>query len=139
MYHVYYTLHGLDHSNYVIQILEKLIDGLNPDELNEIEIFCLLSAALLHDVGMLYKYSEDDEKAAQISKLKQRHYSVQDLIRDEHHIRSGRYIKEHRKDLNLDHIESECVRLIAEGHRQIKLESEEYNDQLIGLKSVRIR
>jgi HD superfamily phosphodiesterase len=80
-YHVYYTLHGLDHSNHVIKILERLINGLNPeDNLNETEIFCLLSAALLHDVGMLYKYPEDDEKAAKISKLKKRPYSVQDII-----------------------------------------------------------
>jgi hypothetical protein len=139
-YHVYYTLHGLDHSNYVIEILEKLIDGLNSeDNLNETEIFCLFSAALLHDVGMLYKYPEDVERAAKISKSKKISYSVQDLIRDEHHIRSGRYIKEHAKDLKLDHIEAECIRLIAEGHRKIKLESDEYNDQVIGLKSVRVR
>jgi hypothetical protein len=139
-YHVYYTLHGLDHSNYVIQIVEKLVDGLSPeDKLNEIEIFCLLSAALLHDIGMLLKYPDDDEKAAKISKLKKRPYSVQDLIRDEHHIRSGRYIKEHTKDLKLDHIEAECIRLIAEGHRQLNLESNEYNDQTLGLESVRVR
>ena len=139
-YHVYYTLHGLDHSNSVIEILGRLVDGLNPeDKLNDTEIFCLLSAAYLHDVGMLCKYPDDDAKAAQKSELKKRPYSVQDLIRDEHHIRSGRYIKEHRTDLKLDHIEVECVRLIAEGHRQIKLDSKEYDDQVIGQKSVRVR
>ena len=139
-YHVYYVLHGLDHSNSVIEILGKLIDGLNSAEkLNKTEIFCLLSAALLHDVGMLCKYSDDDEKAARKSKLKKRPYSVQDLIRDEHHIRSGRYIKEHVKDLQIDHREAECIRLIAEGHRQIKLESNEYDDRPIGLASVRVR
>ncbi|MGB2841424.1 MAG: hypothetical protein WBC40_02920 [Halobacteriota archaeon] len=139
-YHVYYTLHGLDHSNSVIQILEKLIGGLNSEEkLNETEIFCLLSAAYLHDVGMLCKYSDDDKNAARKSESKKRPYSVQDLIRDEHHVRSGRYIKEHRKDLQLDHIEAECVRLIVEGHRQIKLESDEYNERAIGLTSVRVR
>jgi hypothetical protein len=139
-YHVYYTLHGLDHSNSVIKIVEKLVDGLNPeDKLNETEIFCLLSAALLHDVGMLLKYPDDAEKAAQISKLKKRPYSVQDLIRDEHHIRSGRYITEHAKGLQLDHREAECIRLVVEGHRQIKLESDEYNERPIGLASVRVR
>jgi len=137
-YHVYYTLHGMDHSNSVIEILGRLVDGLNPeDKLNETEIFCLLSAAYLHDVGMLCKYPDDDTKVAQ--KSEKRPYSVQDLIRDEHHIRSGRYIKEHRTDLKLDHIEVECVRLIAEGHREIKLESKEYDDQVIGQTSVRVR
>jgi HD superfamily phosphodiesterase len=86
LYHVYYTLHGLDHSNSVIAILEELVDGLNPaDGLNETEIFCLLSAALLHDVGMVLKYPDDEERAARKSELKKRPYSVQDLIRDEHH------------------------------------------------------
>jgi hypothetical protein len=139
-YHVYYTLHGLDHSNSVIQILEKLIDGLNSEEkLNETEIFCLLSAAYLHDVGMLCKYSDDDKNAARKSELKKRPYSVQDLIRDEHHIRSGRYIMEHAEGLKLDHREAEYIRLIVEGHRQIKLESDEYNEKAIGLTSVRVR
>lgn len=96
LYHVYYTLHGLDHSNYAIRIIEKLIEGLNTeDNLNETEIFCLLSAAYLHDVGMQCKNTDDIERAAKISELKKRAYTFQDLIRDEHHTRSGRYIKEH--------------------------------------------
>ena len=140
LYHVYYTLHGLDHSIYVIKILEKLIDGLNPkDNLNETEIFYLLSAAFLHDVGMQCKYQDDGERAAKISKSKGKPYSVQDLIRDEHHTRSGRYIKDNFKSLKLDHFEAECIRLISEGHRQIELDSKEYDDQLIGLESVRVR
>lgn len=140
LYHVYYTLHGLDHSNNVIKILEKLIDGLNPaDNLNETEIFCLLSAAYLHDVGMQCKYADDAERAAKISELKRRQYTFQDLIRDEHHLRSGRYIKEHAKDLKLDHVEAECIGLISEGHRKTKLDSKEYDDSPIGFKPVRIR
>ncbi len=140
LYHVYYTLHGLDHSNYVIRIIEKSIEGLNTeDNLNETEVFCLLSAAYLHDVGMQCKNSDDIERAAKISELKKRAYTFQDLIRDEHHTRSGRYIKEHAIDLKLDHIEAECIRLISEGHRETKLESKEYDDQLIGLESVRVR
>ena len=140
LYHVYYTLHGLDHSNYVITILEKLINGLNPqDNLNETELFCLFSAAFLHDVGMQCKYPNDVERAAQISITKKRPYTFQDLIRDEHHKRSGRYIKDNSKNLKLEPIEAECIRLISEGHRQIKLESTEYNDQPIGLNRVRVR
>jgi len=140
LYHVYYTLHGLDHSNYVITILDKLINGLNPQEnLNETEFFCLLSAAFLHDVGMQCKYQNDVERATQISITKKRPYTFQDLIRDEHHKRSGKYIKDNSKNLKLDPIEAECIRLISEGHRQTKLESAEYNDQAIGLNRVRVR
>ena len=140
LYHVYYTLHGLDHSNYVITILEKLIKGLDPqDNLNETEFFCLLSAAFLHDVGMQCKYPNDVERAEQISITKKRPYTFQDLIRDEHHKRSGKYIKDNSKNLKLDPIEAECIKLISEGHRQTKLESAEYNDQPIGLNRVRVR
>jgi hypothetical protein len=88
---------------------------------------------------MLCKYSDDDKNAARKSELKKRPYSVQDLIRDEHHIRSGRYIIEHAEGLKLDHREAEYIRLIVEGHRQIKLESDEYNEKAIGLTSVRVR
>ena len=140
LYHVYYTLHGLDHSNYVIDVLTKLINGLNPaDDLNETEIFCLLAAAYLHDVGMQDKHSDDEKKAAQLSELKNKPYAVPDLIRDEHHQRSGRYIKDHANDLKLDPMEAECIRLISEGHRQVKLESKDYDDQTIGLEVVRVR
>ena len=63
LYHVYYTLHGLDHSNYVIDVLEKLIRGLNPaDRLNDTESFCLLAAAYLHDVGMQLQYPDDEKR-----------------------------------------------------------------------------
>ncbi|MDO9517274.1 MAG: HD domain-containing protein, partial [Methanosarcinaceae archaeon] len=140
LYHVYYTLHGLKHSNYVIDVLEKLIRGLNPTEhLNDTETFCLLSAAYLHDVGMQIQSPDDEKIAAQLSESKNKPYTVPDLIRDEHHKRSGRYIKEHANDLKLDHMESECIRLISEGHRQVKLESKDYEDQTIGLEVVRIR
>lgn len=140
LYHVYYTLHGLDHSNNVIKILEKLIDGLNPtDNLNETEIFCLLTAGFLHDAGMQCKYADDVERAAKISELKRRPYTFQDLIRDEHHIRSGHYIKENYKNLKLDHVEAECIGLISEGHRQTKLDSKEYDNQPVGLERVRVR
>ncbi len=140
LYHVYYTLHGLDHSNNIITILQKLVNGLNSEEnLNETEIFSLLSAAYLHDVGMQCKYSDDTEKAIKISESKRRPYTFQDLIRDEHHLRSRRYIKEHAKDLKLDHIEAECIGLISEGHRKTKLDTKEYDDSPIGFKSIRIR
>ena len=140
LYHVYYTLHGCKHSNYVVEVLEKLMRGLKPaDRLNDTETFCLLAAAYLHDVGMQLQNPDDKKIATQLSELKSKPYTVPDLIRDEHHKRSGRYIKEHANDLKLDHMEVECIRLISEGHRQVKLESKDYDDQTIGLEVVRVR
>jgi exopolyphosphatase/pppGpp-phosphohydrolase len=140
LYHTYYTLHGIKHSNSVIDILDHLVIGLNPeDQLEETEIFCLLSSAYLHDVGMQCKYPDDEKRVESISLLKKKPYTLQDLIRDEHHFRSGRYIKENYKALGLDHIEAECVRLISEGHRKVDLYSTDYDRQPIGLKKVRVR
>lgn len=140
VHHPYYTLHGIKHSDAVISILDRLVIGLSPeDQLDEVEVFCLLSAAYLHDVGMQCKYPDDKTRIESISKLKNKPYALEDLIRDEHHLRSGRYIKENYKVLGLDHIEAECVRLISEGHRRVNLHSNDYDSQAVGLKRVRVR
>ncbi|WP_321430259.1 NB-ARC domain-containing protein [uncultured Methanolobus sp.] len=136
--HLYYTLHGLDHSQNVINLINKLVEGLSI-ELNDAEIFCLLSAAYLHDVGMQVKYDDDNSKCEGISKAKNRPYSVQDLIRDEHHIRSGRFIKDHSKTLKLDNYEADIIRLVSEGHRKTDLNSESYDDTGIGNDPMRVR
>ncbi|MDR7664390.1 tetratricopeptide repeat protein [Methanosarcina sp. Z-7115] len=140
LYHTYYTLHGMKHSDAVINILDLLVAGLNPeDQLEEIEVFCLLSAAYLHDVGMQHKYPDDEARIESISKSKNEPYTFQDLIRDEHHLRSGRYIKENLKILDLDQYEAECVRLISEGHRKVNLHSDDYESRAIGFKRIRVR
>lgn len=140
VYFPYYTLHGIKHSDAVIDVLDLLIAGLNTEnQLEEVEIFCLLSAAYLHDVGMQRKYPDDEARIEIISKSKNKPYIFQDLIRDEHHLRSGRYIKENYKILGLDHIEAECVRLVSEAHRKVDLLSDEYDPQAIGSKRIRVR
>ena len=140
LYHTYYTLHGMRHSNAVINILNLLVDGLNPeDQLNEIEIFYLLSSAYLHDVGMQCKYPEDEKEVESRSQLSDKTYTLQDLIRDEHHLRSGRYINENYKTLGLNRIEAGFVGLISEGHRKVNLSSTNYDRQPIGLEKVRLR
>jgi len=81
----------------------------------------LIASAYLYDVGMLISYPDDEEKAKTISTQKNKPYTKEDPIRDKHHLRSGKYIIEHESDLKLDHLESECVRLICEGHRVVDL------------------
>ena len=51
-----YTYHDVGHSERVIAKLEKLTSGLTSSErpLNKHEVFILLAAAYLHDVGMQY-------------------------------------------------------------------------------------
>lgn len=140
VHHPYYTLHGMDHSSAIISKLDKLVEGINPtNKLTKHEIFYLLASVYLHDVGMLISNPEDEEKAKMSSIQKKKPFSKGDLIRDEHHIRSGKYIIEHELDLNLDHVESECVKLICEGHRVVDLTTENYDDRLVGDERVRVR
>ncbi len=135
-----YTLHGIEHSIAVINKLDQLVVGLGPkDKLTEIEIFCLLSAAYLHDVGMLIPYQDDQEKVKSIQLSIDASYTHQDLIRADHHLRSGSYIKEHYKALGIDHVESECIRLISEGHRKVDLFSPIYEDTPISSETIRVR
>ena len=140
LHHKYYTLHGMDHSHAIISKLDNLIDGISPNnKLTTAEIFYLLASVYLHDVGMLIPYPEDEEKAKTISIQKKKHFTKEDLIRDEHNIRSGKYIIEHELDLKLDHVESECVKLICEGHRLVDLTTENYNDKLVDDERIRVR
>jgi len=52
----WFTNHDQTHSEEIVRILEKLLTPFehNPDFLDEQEIFVLLAAAYLHDIGMQY-------------------------------------------------------------------------------------
>ena len=139
-HHAYYTLHGMDHSRAVISMLDGLVDGIDPDRgLTNPEIFYLLASVYLHDVGMLISYPGDEDRANEINARKKRPYTKEDLIRDKHHMRSGKYVTERAAELELDHVESECVKLICEGHRVVELDTEDYDDRLIGSERIRVR
>ncbi|MDH5508592.1 MAG: hypothetical protein OEZ02_15325 [Anaerolineae bacterium] len=52
--HKYYTDHSVDHSNRIISILDGLTSGIMNSEapLSKNEIYILLAATYLHDIGM---------------------------------------------------------------------------------------
>lgn len=138
--HKYYTLHGNDHSRAIISKLDRLVDGISPNNnLTKAEIFYLLASVYLHDVGMLIPYPEDEERVKANIMQKKKPFTKEDLIRDEHNIRSGKYIIDHETDLKLDHVESECVKLICEGHRLVYLTTDNYNDRLVDDERIRVR
>jgi len=139
LHHKYFTNHGIDHSHAIISNLNDLVGGIEPNyDLTEHEIFYLLASVYLHDVGMLRSYP-NDEGTAKVISTHEMPFTKEDVIREDHHIRSGKYVIKHADILNLDQIESECVRLICEGHRRVNLESEEYNDRFIGNEIIRVR
>ena len=140
LHHQYYTLHGNDHSRAIISKLDKLVVGIGSNnDLTKAEIFYLLASVYLHDVGMLIPYPEDEERVKANITQKKKPFTKEDLIRDEHNIRSGKYIVEHETDLKLDHVESECVKLICEGHRLVDLTTDYYNDRLVDDERIRVR
>jgi len=139
LHHKYFTIHGKDHFHAIISILNDLVEGIEPNkELTKHEIFYLLVSVYLHDVGMLFSYPNDEDTAKTIS-THEMPFTKEDVIRKEHHIRSGKYVIEHADILSLDQFESECVRLICEGHRRVNLESEDYDDRFIGNETIRVR
>lgn len=120
--HQHYTNHGLDHSQRTKEILINLLKDY-PQILNEYESFILLTAVLLHDIGMqLPEYSN--------IKLKTQ-YSFEELeiIRNNHHEASAKCIldsisKSSNLSLGLENCK-EFVHEISEvtrNHRQVKLD-----------------
>lgn len=139
-FHKFYTLHGIDHCKSIISKLNNLVEGIDKDsQLTIPEIFHLLSSVYLHDAGMLVPYADDEVKAKEAGLIKGISYAKEDLIRDEHNFRSGKYIVENRGDLKLDHVESICVKLICQGHRVTDLDSNDYNDKFVNDDCIRIR
>lgn len=136
----YYTLHDINHSNRIISIIDNLAKGIDPKHLrlNQPEIFCLLASAYLHDVGMLFEKPDDQKIVSINSRNNIQPSTIEDLIRKDHHLRSGEYILQNYKELDLNPSELHCIKLICEGHRLVDLNSydEEY---LMGIHPIRIR
>jgi hypothetical protein len=143
IFHPSYTLHGVDHSEAVIEKLDKLTKNLmgSSHKLNSCEVFCILAAAYLHDTGMLLTKNDDETRVDHMRKTGQvqETYRISDLIREEHHIRSEEYIRNHKKELGLNHVEVEIIGRICRGHRKEDLKDEYYGEDVIGGSSVRVR
>lgn len=100
----YYTPHDDSHCKAVEEIIYQLIPGEKYRELLEIERFTLLASVWLHDIGMipdLFGQSENDEK-----------------IRNEHHLRTRKYIESHYNDIGLTNDEAKVVKNLCLFHRK---------------------
>ena len=112
--------HNIEHSEKVIENLNKIIyDNLKKD-LNEYEIYFLLAAAYLHDIGMALLEEELDDPL--IKQLKNSKEKLKKYIRKNHHIRSEEYINKFYKELSItNHHEAAIIGEISKGHRQLQL------------------
>jgi len=107
-----FTEHGLPHSIVVEKIYDELLNNDN-SKLNDTEKFLLITATLLHDIGMVGKaqYAKDPD------------YAVES--RDSHNINTKKIIREIYAMLNLDRGEADYIADIAEAHRSKPIEEME--------------
>jgi CheY-like chemotaxis protein len=112
----HYTLHGHSHSEAIIKNLSsfKLHERRIKNPLNKYELFFLISASYLHDIGMAL--ITDEDKGESIDKNK-----LSEIIRKNHSMKSFDYIMKNEETLNLDATEAHCLGLIAKGHGTVDL------------------
>ena len=118
-----YTNHDFKHLHNVEDIIDKMLSEKIKKELSDEEIFCLLSAAWLHDIGMI-PANDEKEKYENMSPDERKEYSKK--VRHEHNIRSKSYIENNKKKLNIDDFEADIIGNISKGHRKVDLG--EYQD-----------
>lgn len=105
-----YTPHEIEHNNEVIKNLSMLIPEKVAKSLNIHELFFLLAAAYIHDIGMCPL--DWFEIPAELS-LEQK----KELVRRNHHIRTENYLNIYYENFQLEVQEAAIIGRIARGHR----------------------
>lgn len=132
--HKYYTDHTVDHSDRIVKKLKGLIHGIMHGDhpLSQHEIYILLAAAYLHDIGMQNERFEGGD----LEKIRR----VHEKISYEMIIGSSQNPDLYRS-LNLlkDPDLVEAVGLVAQGHRKTDLKADCYNEFSFGDDIIRPR
>jgi hypothetical protein len=115
-----YTDHSINHSKTVLGYAGLLLaDELK--ELNEDEIYILIMAGFLHDIGMC-PTSQMKKEIKSSSDFKESGKKFEDYLRDIHHELSYKYITTHWKKLKIiNEIYAEAIGLVGMGHRVVNL------------------
>ena len=128
-----YTDHSINHSDEVINNLNKLISDKLKEQLVPQEIYILICGAYLHDIGMVYfpelinghfKENYDDfvlEKKMKYDMSISDNDILKEFIRDNHHLISEEYINNNFKDLGIDHKFAFFIGRVCRGHRRSDL------------------
>jgi hypothetical protein len=131
--HRCYTDHSVDHSERVIALLDGLTAGMMATDkrLSPTEVFCLLAAAYLHDIGMQNEKfaggSLDEIRAHHNEQTAEMIYAV---FEDPAHA----FVIPLARDPGL----VEAVALVAKGHRRVDLAGPEYEPFAHGGETVRL-
>jgi translation initiation factor 2B subunit (eIF-2B alpha/beta/delta family) len=105
----YYTPHDITHSQGVIDSLYQLIPEEKHCEMGDEEWFLLLSAAWLHDIGMIPGLFKGDKYPKK---------SDYDNIRADHHLRSKEYVLKKQNELGLTVDEADLIGILCKYHRR---------------------
>jgi molecular chaperone HtpG len=115
-----YTDHSFIHSKTVLGYTEYLLAN-EYKKLNEDEIYILIMACFLHDIGMCPTIKMKKEIKASCD-FKESRQKFEDFLRDVHHEVSYRYIITHWKKLHIvNEVYAEAIGLVAMGHRIVEL------------------
>lgn len=105
--HITFTSHGPDHSLALLRILDNMVLDTNL-KLSADEIYILICATLLHDIGMLAQIGADSQ--------------ANKVIRNDHHIRSFDRIMLNWESYALQKEYVKSIAEVAAAHREIKIE-----------------
>lgn len=120
-----YTIHDVRHKDSVCEILGWLIPRKILEDLSAYDIYFLVAATYIHDIGMADIKELFDEKAfVEWVKKKGGNFDQsehrREFIREFHHLRSKQFIQSHYKDYFIDNpTEAEIITTIAKGHRKL--------------------
>jgi hypothetical protein len=108
-----YTEHDIEHSKRVIESLDLNISDSVKESLNEYEIYFLLASAYLHDIGMV----NFPEFAVEPNLEGTETRTIQDYIRENHHLRSEEFIVRNHQDLAIrDEHQARIIGRLCRGH-----------------------
>lgn len=136
--HIHFTDHSISHSERIVKLISKIIENTKV-KFNDEEKFILLSAVLLHDIGMQTpNYADLGQLPLDIEGLEK--------IRKKHHEYSEKLIldsiqcSENEKyflGLNSKEEFVDDIALVAKYHRKMSIS--ELDDDVIGDKIIRLR
>lgn len=118
-----YTTHGMKHSDEVLKNFDFIIPGSLLKKLNPYEIYFLVAATYLHDIGMVNFPGLLKEESKEIGEGDKK---LKDYIRESHHLRSEEFIVKNFKDLMIDdNHQANIIGRICKGHRKENLHDRE--------------
>ena len=148
--HRYYTDHTITHSERIITLLDGLTAGMmaTGKRLSSTEVFVLLAAAYLHDIGMQdERFASGAPSTSSGQAPSASSGQCLEEIRAHHHEVTAELIYRAAEDpaeaVNLGLPDDpglvEAVALVAKGHRRVDLNSAEYDPLVHGGETLRLR